>query len=63
MTPPNAYYQSIVLADVRHTRFVNTSTAAAQALHQEWERGKHRIGDGFEGAGRFAGGEGRHGKF
>jgi len=34
-----------------------------QALHQEWERGKHRIGDGFEGAARFAGGQGRHGKF
>jgi enoyl-CoA hydratase len=34
-----------------------------QALHQEWERGKHRIADGFEGAARFAGGAGRHGKF
>ena len=33
------------------------------ALHQEWERGKHRIADGFEGAARFAGGAGRHGKF
>ncbi|MCY7319608.1 MAG: crotonase/enoyl-CoA hydratase family protein [Ramlibacter sp.] len=35
----------------------------SQALHQEWERGKHRIGDGFEGAARFADGQGRHGKF
>ena len=35
----------------------------SQALHQEWERGKHRIADGFEGAERFAGGQGRHGKF
>jgi len=35
----------------------------AHALHQEWVRGKHRIGDGFEGAARFAGGAGRHGKF
>ncbi len=34
-----------------------------QALYQEWERGKHRIGDGLEGAGRFAAGAGRHGKF
>jgi enoyl-CoA hydratase len=34
-----------------------------QALHQEWERGKHCIGDGLEGAGRFAAGEGRHGRF
>jgi enoyl-CoA hydratase len=34
-----------------------------EALHQEWDRGKHRIADGVAGAGRFAGGEGRHGKF
>jgi enoyl-CoA hydratase len=34
-----------------------------QALHLEWERSKHRIADGLEGATRFAGGEGRHGKF
>jgi enoyl-CoA hydratase len=33
-----------------------------EALHLEWERSKHRIGDGLEGATRFAGGEGRHGK-
>ncbi|MCW5649850.1 MAG: crotonase/enoyl-CoA hydratase family protein [Ramlibacter sp.] len=35
----------------------------AEALHQEWERGKHCIADGLQGAGRFAAGEGRHGKF
>ena len=29
----------------------------ARALHQEWQRGKQRIGDGLEGAARFAGGE------
>jgi enoyl-CoA hydratase len=34
-----------------------------QALHLEWERSKHRIADGFEGAARFSAGEGRHGKF
>ena len=34
-----------------------------EALHLEWERSKHRIADGLEGAARFAGGEGRHGKF
>ncbi|MEJ5989943.1 crotonase/enoyl-CoA hydratase family protein [Ramlibacter sp. PS3R-8] len=34
-----------------------------EALHAEWERSKSRIGDGLEGAGRFASGEGRHGKF
>jgi enoyl-CoA hydratase len=33
------------------------------ALHGEWERSKARIADGLEGAGRFASGEGRHGKF
>ncbi|HEY8359539.1 MAG TPA: crotonase/enoyl-CoA hydratase family protein [Ramlibacter sp.] len=35
----------------------------AEALHGEWERSKARISDGLEGAGRFAAGEGRHGKF
>ncbi len=35
----------------------------AQALHLEWERSKQRIPDALEGAKRFAGGEGRHGRF
>jgi enoyl-CoA hydratase len=34
-----------------------------RALQLEWKRGKHRIADGLQGAGRFAAGEGRHGKF
>ena len=34
-----------------------------QALHAEWERSRHCIGEGLEGAVRFAGGDGRHGKF
>lgn len=34
-----------------------------RALQLEWQRSKHRIADGLEGAGRFAAGEGRHGKF
>jgi enoyl-CoA hydratase len=34
-----------------------------EALKAEWERSKHRIGDGLQGAARFAAGEGRHGKF
>ena len=34
-----------------------------EALQAEWERSKARIADGMEGAARFAGGEGRHGKF
>ena len=34
-----------------------------QALHQEWLRGKACIGEGLQGAGRFADGQGRHGSF
>jgi enoyl-CoA hydratase len=34
-----------------------------EALHAEWVRSRSRIGDALEGAGRFASGEGRHGKF
>lgn len=34
-----------------------------QALQAEWERSKPRIADALQGAGRFAAGEGRHGKF
>jgi len=33
------------------------------ALHQEWLRGKACIGEGLESAGRFADGQGRHGRF
>ncbi len=34
-----------------------------QALHQEWQRGKQCIGEGLQGAARFAAGAGRHGEF
>ncbi|MBE7940674.1 MULTISPECIES: crotonase/enoyl-CoA hydratase family protein [Ramlibacter] len=34
-----------------------------QALHAEWLRSRERLADGIEGAGRFAAGEGRHGRF
>lgn len=34
-----------------------------QALHQEWERGRHCIAEGLQGALRFADGTGRHGAF
>ncbi len=47
----------------RMSAHVQWDLPLAQALHQEWERGKHRIGDALQGAGRFAAGEGRHGKF
>ena len=33
------------------------------ALHQEWLRGRECIGDGLQGATRFAAGEGRKGQF
>ncbi len=57
-----AFPQATMKAD-RMSAYRQWDLPLPQALHQEWERGKHRIADGFEGAGRFAGGEGRHGKF
>ena len=54
--------QATMNAD-RMSAYAQWDLPLPQALHQEWERGKHRIGDGLEGAGRFASGEGRHGKF
>ena len=54
--------QATMNAD-RMSAYVQWDLALPQALHQEWERGKHRIADGFEGAARFASGAGRHGNF
>ena len=54
--------QATMLAD-RESAYAQWDLPVARALHQEWQRGKQRIGDGLEGAARFAGGEGRHGKF
>lgn len=54
--------QRTMLAD-RESAYRQWDLPLQDALHQEWERGKHRIADGLEGAGRFAGGEGRHGTF
>ena len=54
--------QATMLAD-RMNAYEQWGKPLAQALHGEWERSKQRIGDGLEGAVRFAGGEGRHGKF
>ncbi len=54
--------QATMNAD-RMSAYAQWDLPLPQALHQEWQRGKHRIGDGLEGAGRFAGGEGRHGRF
>jgi enoyl-CoA hydratase len=54
--------QATMLAD-RMNAYEQWDRSLPDALHLEWERSKHRIGDGLQGAARFAGGEGRHGKF
>ncbi|TWO72177.1 crotonase/enoyl-CoA hydratase family protein [Caenimonas sedimenti] len=54
--------QATMLAD-RRNAYEQWDRPLPEALHLEWERSKHRIGDGLQGAGRFAAGEGRHGKF
>ncbi|CAN5674740.1 crotonase/enoyl-CoA hydratase family protein [soil metagenome] len=54
--------QKTMLAD-RMSALRQWDLSLEAALHQEWQRGKHCIADGVAGAGRFAGGEGRHGKF
>jgi len=47
----------------RMSAYLQWDLPLAQALHQEWQRGKHCIADGLQGAMRFADGDGRHGKF
>jgi len=54
--------QATMLAD-RMNAYEQWGKPLNEALHAEWERSKHRIADGIEGAARFASGEGRHGKF
>jgi enoyl-CoA hydratase len=54
--------QATMLAD-RMNAYEQWDRSLPQALHMEWERSEHRIADGLDGATRFAGGEGRHGKF
>ena len=54
--------QATMLSD-RMNAYEQWDLPLPQALHLEWGRSKHRIADGLEGAARFAGGEGRHGKF
>jgi enoyl-CoA hydratase len=54
--------QATMLAD-RMNAYEQWDKPLHEALHAEWERSKHRIADGIEGAQRFASGEGRHGKF
>lgn len=54
--------QATMLAD-RESAYTQWNLPLGEALQQEWQRGKRRIPDALEGATRFAGGEGRHGKF
>ena len=54
--------QKTMLAD-RMSAYTQWDMDLPHALHQEWERGKHCIGAGIEGAGRFTSGEGRGGVF
>ena len=54
--------QKTMLAD-RMSAYRQWDLPLPDALHQEWDRGKHCIADGVEGAGRFASGQGRHGAF
>jgi enoyl-CoA hydratase len=51
------------MRDDRMNAYEQWGLPLPEALHGEWERSKHRIPDALEGAARFAGGEGRHGKF
>lgn len=57
-----AFPQETMRAD-RDSAYAQWDLPLAQALYQEWERGRERLADALEGAGRFAGGQGRHGVF
>jgi enoyl-CoA hydratase len=57
-----AFPQATLRAD-RLNAYAQWGLPLPAALRAEWERSKHRISDALEGAARFAGGEGRHGKF
>lgn len=57
-----AFPQKTMLAD-RQSAYAQWDLPLPQALQQEWDRGKLCTGEGLQGAARFAGGQGRHGKF
>ncbi len=57
-----AFPQKTMLAD-RMSAHAQWDLPLPQALKQEWKRGRQCIGEGLQGAARFAGGQGRHGKF
>lgn len=57
-----AFPQKTLRAD-RQSAYTQWDLPLPQALQQEWDRGKNCIGEGLQGAARFADGQGRHGKF
>jgi enoyl-CoA hydratase len=57
-----AFPQATMLAD-RASAYAQWGLPLRQALHQEWEGGKQRLGEALDGAARFAAGDGRHGRF
>ncbi|MEO8022021.1 crotonase/enoyl-CoA hydratase family protein [Polaromonas sp.] len=54
--------QKTMLAD-RQSAYAQWNLPLPQALKQEWDRGSGCIGEGLQDAARFAGGQGRHGRF
>ncbi len=58
----SAFPQKTLRAD-RLSAYSQWDLPLPQALQQEWDRGKNCIGEGLQGAARFADGQGRHGKF
>ena len=57
-----AFPQATMLAD-RMSAYRQWDLPLDQALHQEWEHGRERLGDALAGAARFAAGAGRNGRF
>ena len=57
-----AFPQKTMLAD-RASAYAQWDKDLPHALHQEWLRGKECIAEGLVGAGHFAAGAGRHGRF
>lgn len=57
-----AFPQATLRAD-RISAYLQGALGMAEALHQEWERGRQCIAEGLEGAARFTAGDGRHGRF
>lgn len=57
-----SFPQTTMRAD-RMSAYTQADLTLPEALHQEWQRGKQCIGEGLQGATRFAAGQGKHGQF